>query len=76
MVIVCAEERYEDVVNAFWCAATGLGLAADLTRQLPVRFQQGLGQQLFEKETGLVFGPLTHSGGPSGHARRFDQPSL
>jgi AAA domain len=49
VAIVCAEESYNDVVNAVWRAARGLGLSPQHIEQLPIRIQPALGKTLFEK---------------------------
>lgn len=51
VVIVCAEERYNDVLIAIWRAANGLGINSDT---LPIHIVPVLGKPFFKKENGRL----------------------
>jgi len=49
VIIVCAEEQYNDVLNALWREALGLGIGADRFAQLPIHVEPVLGKPFFAK---------------------------
>lgn len=49
VVIVCAEEKYNDVIHALHRAATGLGIGPEQYDALPIKVWPALGASLFSK---------------------------
>lgn len=50
VVIVCAEEKYNDVIHALYRAATGLGIGPEQYDALPIKVWSALGASLFSKD--------------------------